>query len=56
MEWSGRQEFNEQLLRDWVVDGKVAGRTRSAKGLTFTTIGAASGGRFLSLIVPSNFL
>ncbi|KAF9491602.1 alpha/beta-hydrolase [Pleurotus eryngii] len=41
MEWSGKQEFNEQPLRDWVVDGRVTGRTRSAKGLTFTTIGAA---------------
>ncbi|KAL4255957.1 Carboxypeptidase [Pleurotus pulmonarius] len=41
IEWSGKREFNEQPLRDWVVDGKVAGRTRSAKGLTFTTVEGA---------------
>ncbi len=41
MEWSGQEEFNKQPLRDWVVDGKFAGRTRSAKGLTFATVEAA---------------
>ncbi|KAF4584580.1 hypothetical protein EYR38_001809 [Pleurotus pulmonarius] len=41
MEWSGMEEFNKQPLRDWVVDGKSAGKTRSAKGLTFATVEAA---------------
>ncbi|KAF9493049.1 serine carboxypeptidase [Pleurotus eryngii] len=41
MEWSGKEEFNRRPLRDWVVDGKLAGRTRSAKGLTFATVEAA---------------
>lgn len=41
MEWSGKEEFNKQPLRDWVVDGKFAGKTRSAKGLTFATVEAA---------------
>ncbi|KAF4584581.1 hypothetical protein EYR40_004579 [Pleurotus pulmonarius] len=41
MDWSGKEEFNKQPLRDWVVDGKSAGKTRSAKGLTFATVEAA---------------
>lgn len=41
MDWSGKEEFNKQSLRDWVVDGKSAGKTRSAKGLTFATVEAA---------------
>jgi len=34
LEWSGHDEFSSQKLRDWHVDGEVAGQTRSAKGLT----------------------
>ncbi|EPQ61291.1 serine carboxypeptidase [Gloeophyllum trabeum ATCC 11539] len=41
LEWSGRSEFAGQPLRDWKVDGKVAGKTRSAKGFTFATIEGA---------------
>lgn len=41
MEWSGQDEFVKQELREWTVDGKRAGRTRSAKGLTFATIDSA---------------
>jgi cathepsin A (carboxypeptidase C) len=38
LEWSGQSEFAAQPLREWKVDGKVAGRVRSAKGLMFATI------------------
>jgi carboxypeptidase C (cathepsin A) len=42
LEWSGREEFAKQPLKDWSVDGKTpAGSTRSAKGLTFLTIEGA---------------
>ncbi|KAJ7596550.1 Alpha/Beta hydrolase protein [Mycena floridula] len=38
LEWSGKEDFNAKPLREWTVDGKRAGLTRSAKGLTFATI------------------
>jgi cathepsin A (carboxypeptidase C) len=41
LEWSGHDEFSTQPLREWKVDGKVAGTTRSAQGLTFATIEGA---------------
>ncbi|KAK0193168.1 Alpha/Beta hydrolase protein [Armillaria mellea] len=39
--WSGQKEFVSESLREWTVDGKVAGKTRRAKGLTFATIDGA---------------
>lgn len=33
--------MGQGALREWTIDGKVAGRTRSAKGLTFATIEGA---------------
>ncbi|KAI0048898.1 serine carboxypeptidase [Auriscalpium vulgare] len=41
MEWSGQREFGEQPLREWTLEGQVAGKARSAKGLTFATIDGA---------------
>lgn len=41
LEWHGHEEFSAQPLRDWSVDGKKAGETRSAKGLTFATVNGA---------------
>ncbi|KAK0438471.1 serine carboxypeptidase [Armillaria borealis] len=41
LEWSGQTEFATKELRDWYVDGKPAGKTRSAKGLSFATIHGA---------------
>ncbi|KDQ51312.1 hypothetical protein JAAARDRAFT_140320 [Jaapia argillacea MUCL 33604] len=41
LEWSGQEEFGSEGLREWIVDGEVAGKTRSAKGLTFATIAGA---------------
>ena len=41
LEWSGHEEFSTQSLREWKIDGKSVGTTRSAKGLTFATIDGA---------------
>ncbi|KAF8579884.1 serine carboxypeptidase [Ramaria rubella] len=41
MEWSGQAKFVAQELRDWKVDGKTAGLTRSSGGLTFATVEGA---------------
>ena len=41
MEWSGQSKFVSQELREWKVDGRVAGLTRSAEGLTFATVDGA---------------
>ncbi|KAI0714521.1 serine carboxypeptidase [Earliella scabrosa] len=38
LEWTSREAFREQPLRDWFVDGEVAGKTRRFGGLTFATI------------------
>jgi carboxypeptidase C (cathepsin A) len=38
MEWNGQEDFAGTKLREWFVDGTVAGLTRSARGLTFATI------------------
>ena len=40
-EWSGHEEFSSQALRDWNVNGKLAGMTHSAQGLTFATVHSA---------------
>ncbi|PBK90881.1 peptidase S10, serine carboxypeptidase [Armillaria gallica] len=41
LEWSGQKEFVSEELKEWRVDGKVAGKTRNAKGLTFATVDGA---------------
>ncbi|KAJ7053949.1 serine carboxypeptidase [Mycena amicta] len=41
LEWSGQEEFSQQPLREWTVDGKHAGKTRSAGAFTFATIDGA---------------
>ncbi|RDB27312.1 Carboxypeptidase Y [Hypsizygus marmoreus] len=41
LEWTHQREFVEEELRVWEVDGKRAGRTRSAGGLTFATVEGA---------------
>jgi carboxypeptidase C (cathepsin A) len=41
MDWSGKEEFNKQSLRQWMVDGKVAGVTRTSGNFTFATIDGA---------------
>lgn len=49
LDWSGKQAFNEEALRDWHVDGQVAGVTRTAGPLTFVTIAGA--GHMVRLIM-----
>ncbi|CEL55779.1 hypothetical protein RSOLAG1IB_01791 [Rhizoctonia solani AG-1 IB] len=41
LDWTGSAEFAAQKDRNWIVDGQVAGFTRSANGLTFATVDAA---------------
>ncbi|KAJ7053908.1 serine carboxypeptidase [Mycena amicta] len=41
LEWSGQEEFAQQPLSEWTVDGKRAGQTRSAGAFTFATIDGA---------------
>lgn len=38
LEWTGHDAFNAAEDRAWMVDGQVAGKTRSAAGLTFATV------------------
>jgi carboxypeptidase C (cathepsin A) len=41
LEWSGQELFRSQNLKEWKVDDKVVGETRSARGLTFATVEGA---------------
>ncbi|KAF5313213.1 hypothetical protein D9619_003668 [Psilocybe cf. subviscida] len=41
LEWSGRDDFARQPTHEWLVDGKAAGVTKGAHGLTFTIIDGA---------------
>lgn len=41
LEWHGQKDFAALPLREWHVDGRVAGKTRAARGLTFATVDAA---------------
>ena len=38
LEWTGQAGYQERPLREWFVDGDVAGKTRSYGPLTFATI------------------
>lgn len=38
LDWTGHDDFAAQPLRNWTVDGEVAGQTRSAQGLTWATV------------------
>lgn len=40
-EWTGKKAFVQQQLRPWMVNGKQAGITRAAKGLTYATVHGA---------------
>ena len=41
LQWTGQDAFGAKPLRDWTVDGKTAGVTRSAGPFTFATVRAA---------------
>lgn len=38
LEWTGQEAFAAEPLREWEVDGAVAGLTRSAGPFTFVTL------------------
>ncbi|KAG8775315.1 hypothetical protein FRC12_001557 [Ceratobasidium sp. 428] len=38
LDWTGRDAYTAEKDREWTVDGKTAGITRSAYGLTFATV------------------
>ncbi|KAG9119288.1 hypothetical protein FRC07_005744 [Ceratobasidium sp. 392] len=41
LDWTGSTAYTAEKDREWTINGKVAGITRSAHGLTFATINAA---------------
>ncbi|GJE99865.1 serine carboxypeptidase [Phanerochaete sordida] len=41
LEWTGQTAFAGEPLREWKVDGKVAGITRATQGFTFATVDGA---------------
>jgi len=41
LEWSGQESFISQPMHNWLVDGKIVGKARSWKGLTYATIDGA---------------
>jgi len=41
MPWSGQAAFVAQPLTNWLIGGKIVGKTRSANGLTFATVDEA---------------
>ena len=51
MSWTGQEAFVSQPLREWGIDGKVVGKTRSANGLTFATIYGA--GHMVGLLLAA---
>ncbi len=56
LEWMQQEAYRSEPLRDWLVDDKPAGLTRSGGGLTFATISGA--GHLVSSFesVPSKLL
>lgn len=38
MQWTGHDDYVAQPLRDWYVDGRVAGKVRSSGNFTFARI------------------
>ncbi|THU80420.1 serine carboxypeptidase [Dendrothele bispora CBS 962.96] len=41
LDWTGKAEFASEPLREWTIDGKRAGRTRSAGKFAFATVEGA---------------
>lgn len=38
LEWSSQERFRSEPLREWSIDGEVAGKTRRFGDLTFATV------------------
>ena len=41
LQWTGQDAFSAKPLRNWMVDGKTAGVTRSSGPFTFVTVDGA---------------
>ena len=54
MEWSAQEVHRTARVRDWHVDGEVAGWLRSGGGLTFATVYGA--GHLVPFDQPSRAL
>lgn len=54
LEWTGQDAYRNEQLREWLVDGEVAGKVRAGGGLTFATIDGAGHMVRFSLIGPSS--
>ena len=48
LEWTGGESFAAEPLRDWMVEGDIAGKVRSSGALTYATIQGA--GHFVRLL------
>jgi len=54
MTWFGQDAYNKAVETDWLVDNKVAGKAKSASGLTFLTVNDA--GHMVPMNQPQNAL
>lgn len=52
LSWSGQRGFKAEALREWSVDGKVVGATKSHGGLTFSTVLGAVSFVFFDVLKP----
>lgn len=53
MEWTGQVGYGEAEMREWMVDGRPAGKTKKFGNFTFATIYGA--GHFVSLVFPCSW-
>lgn len=52
LEWTGGPGYTAAEVRDWIVDGKVAGYTKTYGGFTFATVkGAGVSGLFGIILI-----
>ena len=60
LEWSGMDEYNAEAWRDWQVEGRKAGETKSVGLLTFATLRGAghmgTSASFLSITLHTKVL
>jgi len=54
MEWQGQTGFNNAQYRDWIVNGKFAGKAKSFKNLIFLEV--ADAGHMVPMDQPKNAL
>jgi len=54
LDWPGKSEYKNAPLKNWLVDGKQAGQSKSARNLTFLQVNAA--GHMVPMDQPKNAL